>query len=377
MAVLTRYLLARNLFLLLLCLGVGTAIYLLADVFDRMDDFLEAGLSGGQIGWYFLVKIPLIISQILPAVFLMALVVQVGLMVRSRELLALQAGGMPLGRIIRFFVIYAIFWSLAQLAFSQFIGAWGETEANRIWKEDVRNKQLDEMVMNEVWFRDGDYIVSAREVAPGKDTAEGVTVFQFDLESRRMVRVVDAERARLEDFGWRLLFPRVLDTRRFESRSTRTMLMPILQDMDALAAVEHADDRAQLPLIRLGQVIEELEESGANVEGLRTAWHGKFSYAFTILVLSLAGLALTTISQNVYANVGLCLVVIFAQYGSYVVGLSAGQQGTLEPFVAAWIGNVVFGSLAVLRLIYATSPTLQRIWLWGANLLGRTRAVER
>ena len=46
-----------------------------------------------------------------------------------------------------------------QLAFSQFVGAWGEWEANRIWKEDVRNKQLDDMVMNDVWFRNGDYIV--------------------------------------------------------------------------------------------------------------------------------------------------------------------------------------------------------------------------
>jgi lipopolysaccharide export system permease protein len=195
-----------------------------------------------------------------------------------------------------------------------------------------------------------------------------VTIFEFDLKSRRMVRVMDAERARADEYGWRLAYPHVLDTRTFQSREARNMLLPIMQDLDALAAIEHADDRAQLPLLRLGQVIEELEESGANVEGLRTAWHGKFAYAFTILVLALAGLALSTISENVYANVGLSLLVIFTQYGAYVVGVSAGQQGALDPFVAAWAGNAAFASLACLRLVFATSSTLQRIWAWGAEL---------
>ncbi|MBU1248024.1 MAG: LptF/LptG family permease [Proteobacteria bacterium] len=361
---LARYLFRRNMFLLLLCLGVGTSVYLLADMFDRMDDFMEAGLSAGQIAWYFVAKTPLILSQILPAVFLMALVVQVGLMVRSREMLALQAGGMSFRRIVRFFIIYAIFWSVAQLAFSQFIGAWGEWEANRIWKEDVRNKQLDELVMNNMWFREGNFIVQAGEIAPGKNTASDVTIYQFDLDSQRMVQVFNADRARIEEFGWRLLFPQVLDTRTFQYQTTRAMLLPILQDIDALAAIEHADDRAQLPLVRLGQVIEELEDSGANVEGLRTAWHAKFSYAFTILVLTLAGLALTTLSENVYANVGLCLVVIFTQYGTYVLGVSAGQQGALSPVVAAWSGNVAFGGLAAGRLFYATSTTFQRVIHW-------------
>ncbi len=377
MSVLSRYLFYRNMFLLLMCLGVGTAVYLMADMFDRMDDFLEAGLDAGQIAWYFVAKTPLILSQILPAVFLIALVVQLGLMVRNREMLALRAGGMSQGRIIRFFVIYAIFWSLTQLAFAQFVGAWGEWEANRIWKEDVRNKQLDEMVMSNVWFRDGDFIVEAKEIVPGKNTASDVTIFEFDQGSQRMIRVFSADRARVEDFGWRLLFPQVLDTRSFEFRSARNLLLPILQDLDALAAIEHADDRAQLPLIRLGHVIEELEESGSNVEGLRTAWHAKFSYAFTILVLTLAGLALATISDNVYANVGFSLVIVFAQYGAYVIGVSAGQQGTLEPVVAAWSGNVIFGGLACARLFYANSPKTQKLAAWLAQMFYDSEPIER
>ena len=93
MSLMSRYLLRQNLFLMFMVLGVGIGLYLLSDLFDRLDDFLEAGVSAKVAITYFVVKTPLIISQILPAVFLIACILQLCIMARSRELVALQAGG--------------------------------------------------------------------------------------------------------------------------------------------------------------------------------------------------------------------------------------------------------------------------------------------
>ena len=68
--VLSRYLIRQNLYLMAVCLAVGTSIYLLSDVFDRLDDFIRAELGVETILFYFIVKIPLIISQLMPAIFL-------------------------------------------------------------------------------------------------------------------------------------------------------------------------------------------------------------------------------------------------------------------------------------------------------------------
>ncbi len=76
--VLSRYLIRQNLFLMIICLAVGTCIYLLSDVFDRLDDFIRAGLGVETILFYFLVKIPVIVSQLMPAIFLLAMVIQMG-----------------------------------------------------------------------------------------------------------------------------------------------------------------------------------------------------------------------------------------------------------------------------------------------------------
>lgn len=354
--ILGRYLARQNLYYLLVCLGVGTALYLLSDIFDRLDDFMEAGLGARTILMYFVVKIPLILAQILPAVFFLSLLVQLSLMARNREMLALRAGGIPPMRFVRFFVLYAILWSLTQLVFSQFVAVYGEEEATRIWKEEVRKKQLTHKVIKNVWFRDGPYIVRAKEAMPSQSRARDITVYEFDPESQQLVRILSAQKALVDDNGWGLLDVVELDIASFVSTKRVSQFLSVRQDLRAFLDVEQIEDKAQLPLWKLGHVIDELKTSGSNVDRLRTAWHAKWSYAFSILAMALMALALVSFVENVYLNVTLCLVLVFLQYGVHLFGVTAGQQGVLTPLLAAWFGNLTFGCLASLRLAWVSNP---------------------
>ena len=76
-------------------------------------------------------------------------------------------------------------------------------------------------------------------------------------------------------------------------------------------------------------------------------------------VMALLALCLVTYSENVYGNIGLSLVIIFIQYGMHVVGASAGEQGVLPPILAAWLGNLIMGGLAALRLAWVSMPGFQ------------------
>jgi lipopolysaccharide export system permease protein len=354
--VLSRYLIRQNLYLMAVCLTVGTSLYLLSDVFDRLDDFIRAGLGAQTILYYFAVKIPLIVSQLMPAVFLLAMVVQLGVLTRSREMMALRAGGVSFAWFIRFFVVYALIWSGGQLVFSQFLGAFGEHEANRIWKEDVRKKQLDELTIHNLWFRDGPFIVLAREAQPSKSRASGITVYEFTTDNQALIRILNAKKALIDDHGWGLLDVHELDTRTFITVDRTSQFLSVRQNLKAYAAVELKGDTAQLPLLELSKAIQRLQESGSNVEMLLTIWHGKLSYAFSMVVMALLALTLVTFSENVYANIGLSLILIFIQYGVHVVGETAGEKGVLPPIVAAWLGNGIMGSLACLRLAWVTMP---------------------
>lgn len=355
LGVLNSYLVRQNLFLMIICLGAGAFIYLLSDFADRLNQFLNAGLGGQQILTYFAVKMPLIISQILPAVFLLALVLQIGLLVRSREMMALRAGGVSPARFTRFFVFYALAWSLGQLVFSQFVAVYGEQEASRIWREEVRKKQMDNRVFKNLWFREGAYIVHAGEAQPTQNRVNDVTVYEFDRDSMRLLRIMTAKKGLVDEHGWGLLDVWEIEAANFAAMKNLTNFIPLHQDLRGFLSAD-LGDRSDLPLWHLGQVIEELKESGSNVERLRTAWHGKLSYAFSIVTMALLGLAMCTLFENLYVNIVLSLLVVFGYYALYVVGITAGQKGILPPMFGAWLANIGFSTLACLRLGWTSTP---------------------
>lgn len=355
MKTLSRYLLSQNLFLILVCLVLGVMIYLLSDVFDRLDDFLEAGLGPGVVLTYFGVKIPLILSQIMPAVFLIALIVQISIMRRNREILALQAGGVPYLRMVAFFVAYAVVWSFLQLGFSQFFGVTGLEKSSRIWSEQVRGREKTRDTVHDVWFRQGDVVVHFQEASPSRGRGSELSAYRLAQDGRSLEWIVTAPAFRTGTDEWTLVNAEKLVPGSFEITNRPTLDLQMDQELSAFAAAAPRRNPASLPLWRLGRAINTLEQGGSNVEGLRTAWHAKWSYAFSILVMALVALSVASFGLNIYLNVAVSLVVTFAFYGFYVIGTTMGEKGLLPPMLGAWLGNAVFMLAAASRLVWYNS----------------------
>ncbi|MGE4299337.1 MAG: LptF/LptG family permease [Desulfovibrionaceae bacterium] len=353
---LSRYLLKQNCFYMFACLGVGVGIYLLSDLFDRLDDFLEAGLGAAVIAEYFIVKTPLMISQLMPAVFLLSCVLQLSIMAGNRELLALQAGGVSFGNMVRFFALCGVAWFVVQLVFSQVVGVQGEERSRRIWKEQVRSVQLDRQALENVWFREGRQVVEVDRLWPQRGLGTGITVRVLTPDERRLARIITARTVTARPGEWVLSDADEFDPMAYSHQRSARLTLPLAQDPATFLVVDPAHDPATLPLWRLGGVIAQLEASGSNVEGLKTVWHMKLAYAFSIVVMGLLALALVSFRDSVYVNIALGLVVTFAFYAVFMVGVSAGQKGLLPPVVAVWTGNAVFGALALLRLAWHARP---------------------
>ena len=355
MSILSRYLLKQNLKLMVLCMLLGIVVYLLSDVFDRLDDFIEAGLGTGTVLKYFLAKIPLILSQILPAVFLIALVVQMGLLERSRELLALQTGGISWARMAMFFIVYGILWSLLQLGFSQYFGVVGLQTSSRIWAEQVRSRTLEKDTIRDIWFRSGGYIIHFRQASISKQQGKDIQVYTMADDRQSMSWIASAGNFKVLSDQWVLEDADILAPGTFSSDKNNTLNLFIKHDLKTFTVLRPKTDPAQLPLWDLGRAIDSLKKSGSNVEGLLTAWHAKWSYAFSILTMALLALAVSSFGLSVYLSIGTSLLATFIFYGFYVIGNTMGQGGMVPPVIGAWMGNGLFivGSLS--RLVWVSS----------------------
>lgn len=353
--ILQTYLLHQNLYLVAMCLGVGTCIYVLQDMVETLDHFVSAEVALRTILWYFFSKIPLIISQIMPAAYLVSLIIQIGLLVRNRELLALQTGGVSYASLVRFFCAYGFIWCVIQLILSQGLGVLGQQTMDRIWHEEVRKQEVGIVEVTDVWFLNGPYVVSLDWADTGKGQGRGVHVYEYG-DGNTLQRIILAEGFEVREQGWELFNVRLYETVSFTSTRLESLVLDIAQDLQAFGILQAHFEPSALSLWRLGRIISYLEGAGSNVERLRTAWHMKWAYAFSLLVMTLIALALATMIDNVYSNIALGLGIVFVYYVLFVLGVSLGERGFLTPFIGAWLGNLLFASLAGIRLLWYFAP---------------------
>ena len=351
MTLLSKYLIKQNLFLLLTILLIGTGIYLLTDLFDRIDDFLETKMSFFAIVAYFVIKIPIIISQILPAVFLIALIIQLNLLTKNKELVALHAGGISPMVLVKFVLLYGLFWAVCQFTFSEVIGVKGDRLAVEIWKEQVRGQDLKGRSVSNLWFIDKSRFFYVSKAYPELAQGEHLRVYILDDDGVTVQEILQAPRFTIEDKNWKLTGASRITVGKLTVEQLPEVTVPIKNNLRAFLLTDAATPPEQLPLWELGSTIKRLEKAGISVEALLTVWHNKLSYACSLIVMGLLGLAISQRTQNIYKGVGLGLLCIFIFYAANTFCNSMGKKGILAPIVGAWATDVVAISLLILILI--------------------------
>ncbi len=353
---LVRYIFKQNLYFVVLILLVGTGVYLLTDLFERIDNFMNSSTGLKVLGMYYLVKTPMIISQILPAAFLIATLVQLSLMAKHREVLAMQAGGISPTRLLLVVLSISLFWSGVQLFFSQSLGVSGERYAASIWQEQVKGRENVAATLRSLWFWNENRVIYLDEVNVDTGKGRNVSIYTLSEDGSEVKEVVRAEQVDVHKERWDLHQATLYNTDGYIQGSHQELSLPIRQELRVLTVLSESSDLRQMSIWQISASIDRLKAAGSNVESLRTMWHSKVAYAGAMLLMGLIAMALMLWRDNVYINVAVSLVVVFAFYTIYTVGLSAGQKGLLPPIIASW-GGLLLSSLPVgLYILWKIRP---------------------
>ncbi len=356
MRLLTRYLIRGNLFLLFSILLIGTGLYVLTELFDRLDAFLDSGLGLTAVLWYYAVKLPMIISQILPAVFLIAAIAQFSLMIKSREMMALQSGGVSPFAFLRFIIVYGLIWAAAQLAFSQFLGVQGERMANRIWREQVRGKGAEATQLHGIWFIDRAYVVHLGLADPAQGQGRDFLAYRLSRDGNDLEQMIRADSFTVKSRQWTLHNATIITPQTYGYEVRPEYTLSLRQDLSVFLAIDPGSRPSQLPLWELRDAIRNLERSGSNVEHLRTVMHARFAYAASIVVMGVLALAIVLWRSNLYQAIGLGLLFTFIFFAVSTVCNSLGEKGFLLPFIAGWLAVVLFFLMGIVAVVALVKP---------------------
>lgn len=349
MRVVTRYVLVEFLRIFGLCMVGFLMIYVLVDLFDRLQGFLKYHATFAEVLRYLFYKIPLIVTQLVPVATLASVLITLGTLARHNELTALRASGVSTMQIATPLFASAILLSMAILVWNETVVPYSTEKSRYIEVVEIRNRPLKALLSEDgIWFHGRNGIYNIEHFDSRTGTLVGLTVYDMNA-GFSLQRLVQVPTAQWKDGRW------VISTaieRTFDPSAgvvTRTMapeefVLPELpQDFQVIEK-----DPEELSFRRLQHHIRELGRKGIDTTESRVDLHLKLALPLVPLVMVLVGVPLAGRNPRrrpLATSIGIGLVVGFSYWVLLALTISLGHGGAIPPAIAAWSANGVFALL--------------------------------
>lgn len=335
-------------------LGMVTVVYLSIDFFGRIDKLMALALPPSDVIAYFLFKIPLILSQILPAALLLGVLIVFGLMTRNNEVIALKSGGISVLNLVKPVIAVGLILSAILFVFSEAVVPVSNSRVREIIDPDTDERKVVTSRERNIWIRGDRSITHIAYYNPSESAIYDVTVIYFD-KAFAMQRRIDAERGEYTDDGWILYNGMV---QRFDENDDHHVTdihdrLPIGLDFlpdDLLRVVKESEEMNFGALL---SYIRKIEREGYDATRYRVDLHAKTAFPWVCLIMGLMGSGIALrgrTREGLAASFAYGIATAFLYWGCYSFCLSLGYGNVLPPPVAAWAANFLFAGIGGLLI---------------------------
>ncbi|MCE9628194.1 MAG: LptF/LptG family permease [Candidatus Eisenbacteria bacterium] len=357
MRILDRYLLREFLVYLLLGLLGFIVIFIVVDLIEKMDVFLDHKAPWPLVLQYFVNLAPDVIVKMLPVSLLLATFLALGQLNKFGELTAMRAGGLSLVRILMPVYGVAVACVLGSLALGEYVVPAATRARDEIFEERIQHIQRStpsERADVTYLGRGGRiWVVGLYLVHPKR--MHDVSLQEF--EKGQLVRRIDAREANWDGKRWVFssgFVRKFTGTGKESAEAFGSMAVNGLGEVpDDFAKEGHKPE--EMNWFELRNYVERLRSSGARVENYLVDLHLKLAFPLICLIVVIIGGALSTRlrMQGAALGFGLSIAISFLYYGIMRASQALGHNGALSPYVAAWFADVLFGAIAIVMMAEA------------------------
>lgn len=340
--ILTKYLVRQFTAVFLLCLGAVVAIYVVVDLIENMDGFIDRNVPLPRIFLYYLYYIPYILFLILPVAAMLATVFSVGNMARHNELVAMKSLGISLYQLVSVLLILGFLISIAGFFLAEVVVIQSNRKKAVIEIDYLKtNRQRTKNIFRNLKIQEPpNKIISIETYDSKKEIAKNVRIETFDRN--KLVHRMDVSEMVWKEGQWEIQsgYRRKFIQDQEEAAPIDSVIRFDFQfkPRDALLAQSTPEE---LSLIELRRFIERIRQSGQEVHRWMTDLHLRIAFPFASLfiVLLSAPMAYNRRKRSLTIGFGIALMICFIYFGLIKLGQTMGQNGSLSPVIAAWIGN--------------------------------------
>ncbi len=344
---------------LLFGVGIVTGVWFGADQLRTVFNLImKSGVPVSLALTILGLHLPEIIVMTIPIGVLLGTLLVFNRLSGDSEIIALRTSGVSFYRIMVAPLMFGVMTSLVSFIINETIVPIAnktskQLEILAIYKCDLPSGQAN------FTFMERNKDLSIRRIyfigqTRGK-TMENVVI--MDFSHSKLLQIISAAKGMWEHGEW------ALDKGRTYVLSGDSDLTRILQfdelTIPGIKSVQTALDTGpvspkEMNMLELKAHIDLLRQSNAATNDLLVRFYQKFSQPLACLIVALAGAPLGLLARRSRTNIGLVYsaIIVFLYYVLQSSSGALGETGRLDPMLAAWMPNIIIGSLGMVILYF-------------------------
>jgi lipopolysaccharide export system permease protein len=330
-------------------------IYIVINLFDNLGKFLAKNATVIDIIIYYLYTAPSYIILLIPVAALMAVFLTFGFMTKNRELIALKMSGLNINNLFVTLLFIGVFLSCFTFFFQETVGVWAQTRMfeHKQEKIDRRPRRQSRHRHNFFYYGENHWVYHIRRFDGNANSMDNVTLWKL-AEKNRIQKRIDAGTGRF-DSTWRFenVVVREFDTTGTEIVSEYGVLrMPELQEKpeDFLKRTKPLEE---MNVLEIHQFVEKRSRAGEDVAEEKVEFNYRFSYPIITIILLVIAFPISTVLKKggIAIGLGISIVIAFMYWGTIQSCRAYGVAGLMNPFVAAWLPNIIFSAIGLSLMV--------------------------
>ena len=365
-----RYLLRQMLGPFFLALA-GLSLFILLNLILRLSELMvDRGIGIGQLLRLLIFWMPELIAWAIPMSALFAVFLGLGRMDHDREIMALESIGVSLRRVLLPLLIASVGLSFLTFAVYNWAMPASKNAAQRTYREILFTQSVPRISANTFFTGSNNQYFYVRQYDADDGAVHDVLIYDVSgrlfPQAESQITMVTADSGTWDGDNWNLSSGKMVGFNRegdlIYSGTFDELTIPVTQTADQIWSQSKSPSEMGIRelLARIGRA----RTSGLPINESIVELNQRFALPMSAFLFVLVGgtLSLMFGSRNRSTGIIIGLLIIGLYQGTYFWMQALGRRGAMNPTLAAWIPNLLFGLIGLLLYLRVDRLASRDMW---------------
>lgn len=345
------YVLSNFLFYFVVILATFVSMFLIFNFFELTGDMIKHSISLSTMFTYLFFLSPMFLYDLAPICVLVAVLANLGMLSKQNEVTAFRACGVSLFRLALPILMVSTLLSGALFAFDFYYLPDANRKQDKL-RDEIKGKPSQTYFRpDRKWTMGNGYrVYYYAYFDPVKKEMADANVFELQPNTFHLMRQIRADHAHWNPAAKTWVFENgwLSDIRNNTAARTsfQATTFPELNETPDYFLQEYSRD-VEMNFLQLDKYIRDLQQSGYGYDAveMEIQLYRKFSLPLCALIMAMIGIPFGFMvgSRGAMTGIGVSIAIALSYQATSKLFEKIGQINELQPAVAAWGPDVIFG----------------------------------